>query len=118
MTLDLPSPLNRVTIGICMDLNAQSSSWSLDEGPYELAQHVLDTKADTLLLLNAWLDSGANNEEDTDWQTLNYWAARLRPLWHADGSQSTSARKAVTVVVCNRSGVEEGEHDIRYSSSN
>jgi protein N-terminal amidase len=109
-TFHLPSPLNTLTLGLCMDLNPQTTSWSMEEGPYELAQHCLDTKSNVLLLLNAWLDSAAEIEEDSDWQTLNYWAARLRPLWHSSSDQGLSvANNATSVVICNRAGTEEGQ---------
>jgi len=99
-----------------------------------------------LLLLNAWLKpeeggmegvegnrgdrdlvvSAGENREDAlepNWQVLNYWAMRLRPLWVKDGDEKpdalrqsgTSADMAhandgreVIVVVCNRCGNERG----------
>ncbi|OBZ71514.1 Protein N-terminal amidase [Grifola frondosa] len=60
---------------------AASIIWDIDEGPYEVADYCIAKKTNLLILLNAWLDSGAEPEKNTDWQTLNYWAARLRPLW-------------------------------------
>ena len=80
-TYSLPHPLHTMALGICMDLNAQPpADWTIEDGPYELADHCIETKANILLILNAWLDSGMI-DADKDWQTLNYWAARLRPLW-------------------------------------
>lgn len=101
------------------------SSWSAEVGPFELADFVEESKSDVLLMSNAWLNSGPldedasdEDEEDTDWRTLNYWAQRLRPLWAAqNGDTSTSPfeGKAKTVVVmCNRVGEENG---IKFAGS-
>ncbi|KII90933.1 hypothetical protein PLICRDRAFT_39512 [Plicaturopsis crispa FD-325 SS-3] len=113
LTLTLPPPLNKVTLGICMDLNVQPPAvWTLDDGPYELAQHALDTQSNILVILNAWLasdqdpDSGSD-ADDADWKTLNYWAARLQPLWR-ERQGPKSAGHTTAVVVCNRTGVENG----------
>jgi len=116
-TFHLPPPLNTVTLGICMDLNPQSP-WTLDGGPYELADHCLKTGSGLLILLNAWLDSEKEQDMEEDLSTLNYWATMLRPLWYRmsdDGSnggdaepQSVSEDTETVVVVCNRSGVENG----------
>lgn len=121
----LPPPLNTVTLGICMDLNAQPpSDWRLEEGPYEIADHCLATKSKILILLNAWLDSGEEPTEEQDWSTLNFWAARLRPLWNSSDEGTEPPPSAgrndecetnpvgdgaeTVVVVCNRSGQENG----------
>ena len=68
-----------------MDLNPQPPAvWTdLAHGPYELAAHCAARGARVLVLLNAWLDSGADAAARVDWQTVNYWAMRLRPLWAA-----------------------------------
>ncbi|KAK1230818.1 hypothetical protein PQX77_006090 [Marasmius sp. AFHP31] len=128
-TFDLPFPLRRVSIGICMDLNVQPPAvWDSLDGPYELASYTHAQDSDVLILLNAWLDSGKDVEERSDWSTLNFWAARLQPLWGSDtssdlkspkessdsedktdDSQSTEGRKHTAVVVCNRSGEENGK---------
>ena len=105
-----------------MDLNPQSPSWTLDGGPYELAEHCLKTGSGLLVLLNAWLDSEEEMEREEDISTMNYWATLLRPLWYRmgnDGSngdgehagpQITSEGPETIVVICNRSGTENGEH--------
>lgn len=117
----LPHPIHTMALGICMDLNAQPPAlWTLEDGPYEIAQHCIDNKANVLLLLNAWLDSGNETEEAKDWSTLNFWAARLRPLWArsedteeeeeedepAQGDKSDG--RETIVIVCNRCGSENG----------
>jgi protein N-terminal amidase len=104
-----------------MDLNPHPQvTWTLGGGPYEMADYCLANKSDLLIMLNAWLDSGEDEQADEDWRTLNYWAARLRPLWakDADGSPesptnserrnaSPDSRRTV-VLVCNRCGEENG----------
>jgi len=120
VTFDLPPPLNTVSLGICMDLNAQSPArWTLEEGPYEIADYCVAQKSNILILLNAWLDTGAEQHQDKDWQTLNYWASRLRPLWanavdepkYAKGSVPSphNTKDRTFVVICNRCGEENGK---------
>lgn len=75
------------------------------------------------MLLNAWLDSGEEREAEEDIPTLNFWATLLRPLWDRIGGSNrrssgaeedarpqnnTSEDAETVVVVCNRSGVENG----------
>ncbi|KAJ3771291.1 carbon-nitrogen hydrolase [Lentinula raphanica] len=121
-TFHLPSPLRTLSFGICNDLNpVKPETWTLEDGPYEIADYALTQNADMLVLLNAWLDSGKEEDEDIDWHTLNYWAARLRPLW-IDGDaisapdENTQEEdsgaingKEMIVVVCNRTGEERGK---------
>jgi protein N-terminal amidase len=103
-----------------MDLNPRSP-WTLDGGPYELADHCLKTKSNMLILLNAWLDSDKEQDSEEDIWTMNFWATMLRPLWHRKGNESDSedaeARETfedaeTVVVVCNRSGVENGKYHL------
>lgn len=115
-TFTLPSPLRTITLGICMDLNAHPpAQWTTIDGPYEIADHTATTKSNILILLNAWLDSReseqGDREEDPDWSTLNYWASRLRPLY-IDRPQVDESEKGreTMVVVCNRTGTENGVH--------
>ncbi|RPD62257.1 carbon-nitrogen hydrolase [Lentinus tigrinus ALCF2SS1-7] len=124
ITFHLPPPLNVVSLAICMDLNVQPPAmWDLTLGPYEIAEYCIAQKTNLLVLLNAWLDSKSSPDEDTDWQTINYWATRLRPLWakvakedakaEADGHASSSEEgrkpgEELVVVVCNRCGEENG----------
>ncbi|KIY46718.1 hydrolase [Fistulina hepatica ATCC 64428] len=124
----LPDPLRRVSLGICMDLNAQPPhDWTLKDGPYELADHCLEYDSDILILLNAWLHSAEQSPEEdhtSDWRTLNFWAARLRPLWgnmrddlyeaeldpgSSAGDGNAKQDKETVVVVCNRCGEENGK---------
>lgn len=100
-----------------MDLNPQTPDWTSAEGPYELADYCIAKKTNVLLLLNAWLDSKEETEEEKDWQTLNYWAARMTPLWtdkvsiHSKMSQNNDPGEGqeTIVVVCNRVGDENGK---------
>ncbi|KZT73961.1 carbon-nitrogen hydrolase [Daedalea quercina L-15889] len=117
-TFDLPPPLGTVTLAICMDLNVlPPAEWNPDGGPYEVAEHCISTNSNLLILLNAWLDSGNDEDEDKGWQTMNYWAARLRPLWakplvdgHGNHARDTHALpgEETIVVICNRFGQENG----------
>lgn len=91
-----------------MDLNAQPThSWTIKDGPYELADYCLTEKTDILVLLNAWLDSAEQPEEEHDIHTLDFWAERLRPMW-LESSLSLAPRDTF-VVVCNRGGAENGK---------
>ncbi|KAJ4482422.1 hydrolase [Lentinula aciculospora] len=118
-TFHLPFPLRTLSFGVCNDLNVvDSDTWTLEDGPYEIADYALSQNADMLVLLNAWLDSGKEENKDTDWDTLNYWAARLRPLWvngsatgeekREENNESANGKETL-VVVCNRTGEENGK---------
>lgn len=102
-----------------MDLNVQPpAEWLLEEGPYELADHCLSHNTKLLVLLNSWLDSGAEESQPKDWITLNYWSSRLRPLWVAPSPEGSpynplantnrNTGQETFVVICNRSGEENG----------
>lgn len=83
-----------------------------------------------MILLNAWLDSGEDVEDEICSSTLDFWAARLRPLWakheldisdsdsedsgeHETGSQIESeAGEETLVVICNRCGEENGTQQL------
>lgn len=132
-----------------MDLNPQPpADWTSAEGPYELAEHCVKNNTDILILLNSWLDSGIPDDGDriaeedgeevgereettgSDWHTLNYWAARLWPLWRKDAQRRVGVASAgvdgggdvdgneqgeeksaheTIVVACNRTGEENGK---------
>ncbi|KAJ6508297.1 carbon-nitrogen hydrolase [Mycena sanguinolenta] len=105
-TFSLPPPLNNMALAICMDLNAQPPhQWTIADGPFEVADFCLDQKTNLLVLLNAWLDSGEQPEEDYDMHTMNFWAERLRPLW----VESSPASQETLVIICNRGGAENGK---------
>ena len=107
--IDLPPPLGKTTIAICNDLNVQAQAeWdSIEDGPYELAGHCMREGTRLLVVLNAWLKSDTDENEESgdegkdeegsavdidddescqqpDWSVLRYWAARLRPTWAHD----------------------------------
>ncbi|KAH8114496.1 hydrolase [Phellopilus nigrolimitatus] len=116
----LPSEVQTMSMGICMDLNPHPPSlWSLEDGPYEIADYCRNTvdkpRTKILVLLNAWLDSQEDTDRKWDTRTLNYWSARLRPLWdieHADipfGNKESirthpDFSKETIVIICNRCG--------------
>jgi len=113
-----------------MDLNVfPPNNWVLEDGPYELANHVIASETKVLVLLNSWLDSekgrapldhlatnSAEEEEEeeeeeeaeADWSTSKYWAARLRPLWVSEVPAGGKEGDETVVVICNRTGKENG----------
>ncbi len=110
-----------------MDLNAHPpADWLTKGRPYEIAEFALSHDANVLILLNAWMDSGTATDQWTDWTVVNFWAARLRPLWDMeDLDQSTEEGvhaslqgktdsvqglgKRTIVAICNRTGQENGK---------
>jgi protein N-terminal amidase len=99
LTLPLCGRLVRATVGICMDLNP----WEFTSPftAYEFANFVLANDVELVLLPTAWL---LPDEYDGDggpsMSTLTYWIRRLGPLMEDGVSR--------IVVVCNRTGEEEG----------
>lgn len=99
-----------------MDLNpSPPADWQLETGPYELAEYCQAQSTDVLVLLNAWLEYDYDLDDGPDepsWRTLQYWATRLRPLWHyqhkTDNDFEPLAHHETMVVICNRTGEENG----------
>ncbi|KAF8228545.1 carbon-nitrogen hydrolase, partial [Tricholoma matsutake] len=154
-TADFEQKAINLTLGICMDLNtSRPAEWAPGEAPYELADHCVENKTDLLVLLNAWLYSGIQEDDDLivedsknggaekgadeeregatgpDWHTLNFWVARLWPLWRRDVTRTIMSQSAklekdeevgikeekeekdsheTIVVACNRTGEENGK---------
>jgi protein N-terminal amidase len=96
-------------LGICMDLNPRADDWTQVGSSYELADYCLSQNTDTLLLCNAWLDSMVDDEDDTDMQTVRYWAERLRPLWDYGNDHNADTKRDIAVIICNRNGTEKGK---------
>jgi protein N-terminal amidase len=110
VTFELPPPLSRTTIAICMDLNSRTREWSIEDGPYELADYCLANNTRLLVLLNAWLYSPMDDDSDrVAWYTIDYWITRLRPLWEKKENTNLTCCEETIVVVCNRSGEEAGK---------
>ena len=100
----------RTSIGICMDLNP----WEFRApfNAFEYANYILKNDITLTLIPMAWLlrrstnddgDDGDDEDEDDDHPshaTLHYWIERLQPLISSD--------KYRTVIICNRTGHEEG----------
>jgi len=101
--------------------------YPLHPDAFEIASYCIANDVKLLVLLDAWLDSSMTGDEmgdpdDADWNTLQFWASRLRPLW--DKSPSTNGSDSeeeaeeeeqpalggeeTIVVVCNRAGEENG----------
>jgi protein N-terminal amidase len=94
-----------------MDLNVQPPrSWDSLDGPYEIADYCLSQRSDTLILLNAWLESFDEDHDESALGTLNFWAQRLRPLWidEDEDDDSATGHAQTNVVICNRTGEENG----------
>ncbi|GMK54256.1 hypothetical protein CspeluHIS016_0108420 [Cutaneotrichosporon spelunceum] len=125
---DLPEPLGRVCIGICMDLNPRDFIAPWDA--FELATFAVDNAVDVLVVPMNWLDPGEQDDSDEDEDgglevprrdpnvpsesNLNYWAARLAPLhdptprYSEGGVVEPAPGKDVVFVAANRVGKEEG----------
>ncbi|KAJ6579422.1 carbon-nitrogen hydrolase [Mycena sp. CBHHK59/15] len=112
-----PSPSSSSSSSSSSALSSSVSSSSSQHGPphilrYELASHALVQRANVLVLLAAWLDSGEAPRASCDASTIGYWAHRLGPLWwKSDLGPGDGERKKdeTLVVVCNRGGVENGK---------
>ncbi|CAK9786263.1 carbon-nitrogen hydrolase [Cutaneotrichosporon oleaginosum] len=122
---DLPQPLGRVGVGICMDLNPRDfiAPWNA----YELATFAVDNAVDMLVVPMNWLDPAEQDDSDSDEDdglavpprdpnapsesNLNYWAARLAPLHDPTpryDEGTPAAGREVVFVAANRVGTEEG----------
>ncbi|WVW81583.1 hypothetical protein I302_103578 [Kwoniella bestiolae CBS 10118] len=131
MHFDLPEPLGRVAVGICMDMNPKDFVAPWDA--FELANYCRDNAVDMLVVPMNWLSPPAEppevmtEEEDPNAPSesnLNYWAARLQPLHDPVPGYTTPRNvgsdpvggKEVVFVACNRVGTEEGTKFIGTSS--
>jgi protein N-terminal amidase len=91
-----------------MDLNPRRFETPFEN--YEFAHHVLDSKADLVLMPMAWLTSQPQSSlvdqaQVPDADTLAYWIQRLQPVLDK-GPQGRS--EETIFVTCNRIGVERG----------
>ncbi|WWC97394.1 hypothetical protein V866_004273 [Kwoniella sp. B9012] len=130
MHFDLPEPLGRVAVGICMDMNPKDFVAPWDA--FELANYCRDNAVDMLVVPMNWLSPPAEPPEVTPEEdpespsesNLNYWAARLQPLHDPVPGYTTPRNevadpiggKEVVFVACNRVGTEEGTKFIGTSS--
>ncbi|WWD22277.1 hypothetical protein CI109_106768 [Kwoniella shandongensis] len=119
---DLPEPLGRVAVGICMDMNPKDFIAPWDA--FELATYCREKAVDMLIVPMNWLSPPAEPPNETPEEdplapsesNLNYWAARLQPLHdptpgytsQAPGDADPEGGKEVVFVACNRVGTEEG----------
>jgi hypothetical protein len=116
--IDLPAPLGRTGLGICMDLNPMAPlPFTPTTIPYEFADFALENSCRTLVLLCNWLDPGTKPEIEWSIDTVNYWAERLFPLWDDSGandalSSSREGDDGTLVIICNRTGVELGQYRV------
>ncbi|GFZ43747.1 hypothetical protein JCM24511_01467 [Saitozyma sp. JCM 24511] len=118
---DLPEPLGRVAVAICMDMNPKDFLAPWDA--FELANFCKDNKVDMLVVPMNWLDppgeppevEAPRDPQAPSESNLNYWAARLTPLHDPTPGYSSppaledpQGGKEVVFVACNRVGEEEG----------
>ncbi|KAF4547176.1 Carbon-nitrogen hydrolase-like protein 1 [Elsinoe fawcettii] len=96
---------SKVAMGICMDINPYKFQTEWEK--YEFATHCVERDAGLVVLSTAWLTSlmpeqllGGAGEPDFD--TLNYWVARFKPVLERMG------REEVILVFANRCGLEPG----------
>ncbi|KAF8305666.1 carbon-nitrogen hydrolase [Clavulina sp. PMI_390] len=89
--VDLPPPLGRTALAICMDLNPISPGpFTVSTIPYEVADFVLANECRTLVAPCNWLDPGTHLDRNWCLGTVNYWTNRLYPLW-ADPDEDVHA---------------------------
>ena len=104
-----------------MDLNPHA--FTAPSSDYELANHVVNTNARLLVMSTAWFtnqrdqkeEKGGQGREDTketdsepEWETLEYWISRLKPVIEKGVKVDDEDAKLVIVVIANRMGVESG----------
>jgi len=84
--------------------------------PCELASFSLSKRSRVLVILCAWLDSGLYPGAKWDIMNIEYWRARLLPLWSTDSPYLRPMQEypvptdhdETIVVICNRTGTERG----------
>jgi len=91
-------------MGICMDINPYQ--FTAEWNKYEFAHHVMESRAQLVILSMAWLTRLSPQEltelplrPDND--TFSYWIERFFPLQVAGGGP-------IFIVLANRCGVERG----------
>ncbi len=118
--------------------------WSTEKAPSNLQNTVYPQKASHERTFSFYSTHGWTRKRilgnDGDWQTLNYWLSRLRPLWkkevdphdesNSDSDDSDDGKtpahqstnedrsKRTIVVICNRCGDDKGEYSERISNVN
>jgi protein N-terminal amidase len=88
----------RMSIGICMDLNPKDFITPFKA--FEYAHFLLQHDVRLVVIPMAWLLPEDEDREMPSLGRVEYWACRLSPLLTDDTVR--------TVVVCNRTGDEEG----------
>ncbi|RYO92544.1 hypothetical protein DL762_001578 [Monosporascus cannonballus] len=92
--------IGRAALGICMDLKFEAP-WSA----FEFAFHVLDMRANVVIMSMAWLTREDAREfsrlpKEPDMDTLTYWVRRLEPLIRSESDDE------IIVIFANRTGME------------
>ncbi|EPE02927.1 carbon-nitrogen hydrolase [Ophiostoma piceae UAMH 11346] len=111
--------LGSVALGICMDLNPYRFEAPWDA--FEFANHVLDVRANLVVLSMAWLttedpETFSQFPNQPDMFTLDYWIQRLEPVitstvnryrHNSTGQAPVGRNDEIIVVICNRCGNED-----------
>ncbi|KAH8752285.1 carbon-nitrogen hydrolase [Diaporthe sp. PMI_573] len=100
--------LRRTTLGLCIPYKFKTPLHA-----FEFAFHVLDTRANVVIISMAWYSDEdpktfSRLPQEPDFDTLNYWVQRLGPVIRAEVNEET------IVVFCNRAGVEG---DLAYAGT-
>ncbi|KAK3403185.1 carbon-nitrogen hydrolase [Sordaria brevicollis] len=100
-----------VAMGICMDINPYKfeAPWH----KFEFAFHVLEVKANLVILSMAWLthedpSTFTPAAHEPDLATLTYWLQRFEPVIRDESDEE------LIVVFCNRCGMED---DVLYAGT-
>lgn len=113
--IDLPPPLGRLAVAICMDLNPYRFETPWEK--MELTRWCEEQEVQTLVMPMAWLRGevegsegqiGQGGEGQMNLKVVNYWASRCEPLWEKRSEGGKPARQTL-FVTSNRTGKEEGK---------
>ncbi|PWN28262.1 carbon-nitrogen hydrolase [Jaminaea rosea] len=104
----------RVGVAICMDINPYRFQTPFDT--FELTRWAHERKVDVLAMPMAWLtDYGdehvAQHAEETNLDSVNYWAARCEPFWRKTGDGHDTEKHTI-LVTANRTGKEGGSSSV------
>ncbi|KAK1778990.1 carbon-nitrogen hydrolase [Copromyces sp. CBS 386.78] len=100
-----------VAMGICMDINPYKfeAPWH----KFEFAFHVLEVRANLVILSMAWLthedpETFTPLAQEPDLATMTYWLQRFEPVIRGESDEE------LIVIFCNRCGMED---DVLYAGT-
>ncbi|KAK4455752.1 carbon-nitrogen hydrolase [Podospora aff. communis PSN243] len=109
--------LGQVAMGICMDIKYGSIPspyrFEMPWNTYEFGFHILEVKANLVILSMAWLTQEDPSTftpftQEPDMETISYWVQRLEPVIRKE------QKDEIIVVFCNRCGIED---DVVYAGT-